>query len=88
MKLIFVQPKKFLELETVQNVNRHRKLDCIFYNLCLSRAAYASWNGFSCLECQMYYKDKEQILKDSEMEKYRLFFKVIKTNRYKLKRKE
>jgi hypothetical protein len=40
-----------------EQVNKHRNLDCIFYEICLDRAIIYSWESFSCRKCKLYVKE-------------------------------
>jgi len=32
----------------------HRRDECVYYMLCLARAATENWRGFSCITCEAY----------------------------------
>jgi hypothetical protein len=74
-KLFYPIPKKLgEELESFKEVEKHRKLDCLFYDSCLSHAFAFFWKGFSCLNCEYYIEDPNYI-KDND--KFIEIFKYI-----------
>jgi hypothetical protein len=56
-KLHFPKPKPLKEELELEDVDKHRKLDCIFYDSCLDYASDFIYNSFSCNGCAYYYKN-------------------------------
>lgn len=60
MKIMYPKPKRLhydLELE---DTNRHRQFDCIFYDICLDHAAHFLYQSFSCQGCTWYHEDTRE----------------------------
>lgn len=67
-KKLYPKPKQIShEISSILDVPKYRKLDCMFYGICLSHAAYLQWDNFSCMECNLYIPNPEY-LKELEME--------------------
>ncbi len=45
---------------TVEEVDKHRKLNCIYYDECLNEACLLAWDGFTCITCCDYVARKEE----------------------------
>lgn len=61
--LHYPKPKRLREELELDNVNDHRKFDCIFYDLCLDHAAEFRYPSFSCgNNCKYYYKNTVSII--------------------------
>jgi hypothetical protein len=60
-KLHYPKPKKLYEELELDNVNKHRKFDCIFYEFCLDHAVDFLYESFSCTNCTYYYKTTTSI---------------------------
>ena len=46
------QPREWGRL-SVEEVQAHRQLNCLWYNNCLTKAAIHGWSGFTCFWCKM-----------------------------------
>lgn len=55
-KVHYPKPKRLKEELVLEEVDKHRKFDCIFYDFCLDHAVDFLYQGFSCSECHYYYK--------------------------------
>ncbi|MBN2339841.1 MAG: hypothetical protein JXX29_12305 [Deltaproteobacteria bacterium] len=38
----------------IQEINEHRKDDCVHYDTCLTEASALLWPSFSCKDCSNY----------------------------------
>lgn len=45
-------PTRMRRVLMVWEMGRHRFLDCVYYDDCLSKAALNGWKSFSCKECK------------------------------------
>jgi hypothetical protein len=73
-KLIYPNCKKLNnELRSIKNVNNHRKIDCIHYDICLNKASILNYESFSCIDCNMYI----QIKIENEEKKFKKIIKEI-----------
>jgi hypothetical protein len=55
----YPKPQKLKEELELDSVNKHRKLDCIFYDFCLDHAADFVYKSFSCKkDCDYYHKQQ------------------------------
>ena len=52
-------PIEWPQLSTTQQAEKLRYLECPNYSSCLNYAAGLHWEGFVCIECQIY-KQKEK----------------------------
>jgi hypothetical protein len=78
MKLLYPKPKKLnFELETYEMAEEHRKVNCIFYGICLDHAAYLRWEGFSCKNCKFYFDENIPIkFSEAQIKKFTLLMKM------------
>lgn len=61
-RLHFPKPQRLREELSLENVDLHRKFECIFYDLCLDYATEFKYPSFSCgINCKYYYKNRESI---------------------------
>jgi hypothetical protein len=58
--LLYPKPKKLnIEIVTIAEVEKYRKINCIFYENCLDHATVFNWMNFSCIDCSHYFKEDE-----------------------------
>jgi hypothetical protein len=56
-KKYYPNPEKLeSQLLFCEQVNKHRYMECIFYEICIDHAALYLWESFSCLKCKLYIK--------------------------------
>ena len=61
--LHYPKPKKLKEELLLNDVDKHRKLDCIFYDFCLDHAVNFVYPSFSCIDCNYYKKGEKNVNK-------------------------
>ena len=44
---------------TLENVDRYKKSDCMFYETCLDHAAKSGWDQFHCRRCKIYEENPD-----------------------------
>src|SRR5574343_988473 len=60
MKILYPKPKRLnYELE-LEETDKHRQFNCIFYDICLDHAAHFLYQSFSCQGCTWYHEDTKQ----------------------------
>jgi hypothetical protein len=62
-KLHYPKPKKLKEELLLDDVDIHRKLDCIFYDFCLDHAVDFVYTSFSCIGCHYFKKGEKNVTK-------------------------
>lgn len=75
MSIIYPKPQKLNEeLFSIKEVDKHRKIDCIFYEHCLDHAAHFRYKSFTCRGCLWYYKHEN---KEENNENCQVFKKIV-----------
>lgn len=59
-KLHYVKPTQLKYELSLEEVNQHRKIDCLFYDICLDTTSARNWRSYSCCNCDVYVPDLEQ----------------------------
>lgn len=54
-KKIYPIPRKLNYSLTYVELKQHRKMTCIFYDICLDHAAIFKWESFSCFRCKNFF---------------------------------
>jgi hypothetical protein len=54
-----VRCKQWICLLTIDEVEKHRQVNCIHYDECLNEACSFAWDGFTCITCCDYVARKE-----------------------------
>lgn len=72
-KLHNPKPKRLQEELTLENVSKHRKFNCIFYEFCLDHAVDFVYPAFSCLGCTYYYKGEMNKIEKEKFEEMAKF---------------
>lgn len=75
-KLYYVQPKRLYRELRIHEVDEHRRIHCIFYDLCLDTTTARKFTSFSCKGCKFYVEEK---IEDNNKE-YEMLLKFIDEN--------
>jgi len=59
MKYLYIKPKKLRSVLEEDEVDDHRKFDCVFYDHCLDHARTFRYVSFTCKNCINYNKVKK-----------------------------
>lgn len=64
--LHYPKPRKLFEELELEEVDKYRKLDCIFYEICLDHAVEFNYRSFYCMDNCLYYKKTTMNLLEKE----------------------
>ena len=74
-KKVYPIPKKLEFQLSYLQLKQHRKLNCIFYDICLDHASTFKWESFSCFRCKNYFT------KENNPNKRKIKLRCIKLKR-------
>ncbi|MDY0315701.1 MAG: hypothetical protein RBR32_11565 [Bacteroidales bacterium] len=61
-KLYYPKPLPYKkEVVSIEEIEKLRKIDCVFYSNCLDHAVVFNYKNFHCKECNDYIRDPDYI---------------------------